>query len=78
MRTQNLMISKYLIILVLISVLVSVMLSLSRLWEKLWQLQEECDDVDMEGLQKVYALFDGEDVSEEEEEEEDVDEDDSD
>jgi hypothetical protein len=30
------------------------------LYEKLVDLQNECDDVDMEGLQEVYAIFDGE------------------
>jgi hypothetical protein len=29
------------------------------LYEKLVDLQNECDDVDMEGLQEVYAIFDG-------------------
>lgn len=37
------------------------------LYEKLWQLQDECDDIDMEGLQKVYAIFDGQEVEEDEE-----------
>ena len=35
------------------------------LYEKLVDLQNECDDVDMEGLQEVYAIFDGEGDEEE-------------
>ncbi|KAE8446354.1 hypothetical protein EG329_012103 [Mollisiaceae sp. DMI_Dod_QoI] len=45
------------------------------LYEKLFELQDECDVIYMEGLQKVYAVFDGEEVEdygEEEEEEEGV------
>jgi hypothetical protein len=35
------------------------------LYEKLVDLQNECDDIDMEGLQEVYAIFDGEGDEEE-------------
>ena len=35
------------------------------LYEKLVDLQNECDDVDMEGLQELYAIFDGEGDEEE-------------
>jgi hypothetical protein len=35
------------------------------LYEKLVDLQNECDDVDMEGLQEVYAIFYGEGDEEE-------------
>lgn len=30
------------------------------LYEKLWDLQNECEDIDMEKLQDVYAVFGGE------------------
>jgi hypothetical protein len=32
------------------------------LYEKLWELQNECDDIDMEGLQQVYDVFDGREI----------------
>lgn len=37
------------------------------LYEKLLELQNECDSMDMEGLQEVYAIFDGAEEDEDEE-----------
>ena len=50
------------------------------LYEKLVELQTHCESYDMEGLQKVHAVFEGGevDVGEEKEEDEDVSEDDDD